>query len=64
MYVFFFVVIIILVIALVIADGVEQTKHPRKYTEMKCPTCGSPARNYGTSWECTWCGDFGRIGKY
>lgn len=64
MYVFFLIVIIILVIVSVVADGIEQSKRPREYTKMKCPTCGSPARNYGTSWECMWCGDFGRIGKY
>ena len=26
---------------------------------MRCPTCGSPARVYGSQWECTWCSDFG-----
>lgn len=52
---------IILVIVFAIAGAKEEIRHPRKYTTMRCPTCGSPARNYGTRWECTWCGDFGQI---
>ena len=32
-----------------------------KYTVMRCPSCGEEARVYGDQWECTWCGDFGRL---
>lgn len=35
----------------------------RTYTTMRCPTCGDEARVYGSTWECTWCGDFGSIRK-
>ena len=52
---------IALVVFFVVVDTKEQLRNPRKYTEMRCPTCGAEARVYGTSWECTWCGDFGQI---
>ena len=52
---------IVLVVILAAVETRKQIRNPRKYTEMRCPTCGAPARNYGTKWECTWCGDFGRI---
>ena len=52
---------IILVIVFVVADAKEQVQHPRQYTTMLCQTCGAEARVYGSSWECTWCGDFGQI---
>ena len=61
--VFFWIAMIALVVVLVVMQGKEQVKNPRKYTVMRCPTCGAEARNYGTSWECTWCGDFGTIRK-
>ena len=28
---------------------------------IRCPSCGSPVRRRGDSWECPWCGDSGRI---
>ncbi|MCQ2431267.1 MAG: hypothetical protein MJ175_01550 [Clostridia bacterium] len=33
----------------------------RRVKTMKCPNCGSPARVNGKSWECGWCGDFGKL---
>lgn len=28
---------------------------------MRCPSCGSPAMIHGSTWECGWCGDSGRL---
>ena len=28
---------------------------------MRCPWCGSPVMIHGSSWECGWCGDSGRL---
>ena len=28
---------------------------------MRCPWCGSPVMIRGSSWECGWCGDSGRL---
>ena len=61
-------IIALAIVAAVIAFTVWMRKKtaktpPRKYTEMRCPTCGGIARNYGDRWECTWCSDFGTIRK-
>lgn len=43
------------------AGKTTNTNHTRvTYTTMRCPTCGADARVYGSTWECGWCGDFGR----
>ena len=60
---------IVLIAAIVLAIGLasgrtkQEPEQPRESTEMRCPSCGAPVRNYGDRWECTWCSDFGRIGK-
>lgn len=54
---------IILAIVFIIAEVKARVQHPRQYTTMRCPTCGEEARVYGTSWECTWCGDFGTVNR-
>ena len=51
---------IVLVLLFAVADAETNVSSGVSYTEMRCPTCGSPARNYGRSWECPWCGDSGR----
>ena len=28
---------------------------------IRCPNCGGQAKVHGSSWECGWCGDCGRI---
>ena len=28
---------------------------------IRCPTCGATAKVHGSTWECGWCGDFGRV---
>ena len=56
----------VLVIGIVVWGTVKARKSPNTsnnhvtYTTMRCPTCGADARVYGSTWECGWCGDFGR----
>ncbi|MDO5445852.1 MAG: hypothetical protein Q4F31_09575 [Eubacteriales bacterium] len=52
---------IVLIIICVVQDTKRYREHPIKYTKMRCPTCGSPAKKYQSSWECPWCGDSGGI---
>lgn len=59
---------VLLVLGLVVWGVYKAGQSParpvtRSYTTMRCPTCGAEARVYGTTWECTWCGDFGSCSR-
>ena len=63
MIIAFFVILFIVMIGLYVGtkEAKKSIPHPGEKTtpSMNCPTCGSPARVYGSTWECTWCNDFG-----
>lgn len=63
MYGILFAAVILLVIGGASSHTKQEPTRPEKSSEMRCPSCGAPIRNYGDRWECTWCSDFGRIGK-
>ena len=63
------VIIIALVVFFVIGiiailNDKDLKRSRENYTTMRCPTCGAEARVRGDQWECTWCGDFGRVEKF
>ena len=56
-------VVILGIVIIYIANNKDLKRSRENYTTMRCPTCGAEARVRGDQWECTWCGDFGRINK-
>lgn len=65
----YFIIVIVLVVMLAAKEAKtqgappEQSAAPPEYPPMRCPSCGEPVRVCGTSWECTWCSDFGNISR-
>lgn len=63
---FFFVMVVAIAILIIVPinpiKGEDSEPSPEQhYTYTRCPTCGDRARIYGDTWECEFCGDFGRI---
>ena len=56
-------VVILGIVIIYIANNKDLKRSRENYTTMRCPNCGAEARVRGDQWECTWCGDFGRIYK-
>lgn len=63
---FFFIMVVAIAILIIVPTKLikgksseARTKPQYKYT--RCPTCGDRARVYGDTWECEFCGDFGRF---
>ena len=56
-------VVILGIVIIYIANNKDLKRSRENYTTMRCPTCGAEARVRGDQWECTWCGDCGRIYK-
>ena len=54
-------ILIILLIVYAVSEVKKEIQHPRPYTTIRCPTCDEEARVYGNEWECTWCGDSGKV---
>ena len=54
-------ILIILLIIYAVSEVKKEIQHPTPYKTMRCPTCGEVARIYGDCWECTWCGDSGKV---
>ena len=55
---------ILLAFFVIASIGLLKDSKPRKVTIIRCPTCGDKAYLYEDgSWECTFCGDFGRMKK-
>ena len=52
-------ILIILLIVYLVTDFRKELHQP--YKTMRCPTCGEEARIYGDCWDCTWCGDSGKV---
>ena len=45
------------------AGSKRGTAEQVKVTSIRCPTCGADATVHGNTWECGWCGDFGRYSR-
>lgn len=56
------VVVVIVILVVVLCKAAQSTQDTgRQKGSIRCPTCGSPADVVGEWWECTWCGDSGRL---
>ena len=52
---------LVLVIFFACAGASTNATVQHTYATMRCPTCGAKALIRGSSWECTECGDSGKM---